>query len=134
MGKKKVKPIKFPYKILSQDEPLAPLLNIDLIVNRVVVKRNILALLDSGAGITLIPQDIIEEVQPQIIDISIRFGFTGGEAKSLLYALKIRVPRIGAWYTKAVGYPGLNYVLIGRDILNRWSLFLKGRSKIFEIS
>lgn len=128
-----MKPIKFPYKILSQDEPLAPLLNIDLIANG-IVKRNILALLDSGAGITLIPQDIIEEIQPQIIDTPIHFGFTGGEAESFLYALKIRIPRAGVWYTKAVGYPGLNYVLIGRDILNRCSLFLKGRSKIFEIS
>ena len=25
-------------------------------------------------------------------------------------------------------------VLVGREILNKWSLFLKGRSKTFEIS
>ena len=133
MDKKEVKPTVFPYKILSQYEPAAPALNVDLIVNG-TEKKNVFALLDSGAGITLIPQSIIEEIQPPIIDVPIRFGFTGGEAESLLYALKIRIPRVGVWYTEVVGYSGLNYTLIGRDILNKCSLFLKGRNRLFEIS
>lgn len=66
MDKKRVKPVAFPYKILSQYEPEAPALNVDLIAND-IEKRDVLALLDSGAGITLVPQDIIEEIQPQIL-------------------------------------------------------------------
>ena len=93
-----------------------------------------LALLDSGAGITLVPQSIVEEIRPSIVDSSVSFGFTGGEAESLVYALKIRIPKVGTWYVEVVEYAGLNYVLVGRDVLNMWSLFLKGRSKIFEIS
>lgn len=123
----------FPYGMISYGEPPAPALNIDVIANN-IEKKGVLALLDSGASITLIPQSIIEEIQPSIVDVPVRFGFTGGEVESLLYALKIRIPKVGTWYVEVVGYAGLSYALIGRDVLNKWSLFLKGRSKIFEIS
>jgi len=123
----------FPYRMISYGESLAPALNIDVIANN-IEKKGVLALLDSGASITLIPQSIIEEIQPSIVDVPVRFGFTGGEVESLLYALKIRIPKVGTWYVEVVGYAGLSYALIGRDVLNKWSLFLKGRSKIFEIS
>lgn len=123
----------FPYRMISYGEPPAPALNIDVIANN-IEKKGVLALLDSGASITLIPQSIIEEIQPSIVDVPVRFGFTGGEVESLLYALKIRIPKVGTWYVEVVGYAGLSYALIGRDVLNKWSLFLKGRSKIFEIS
>lgn len=119
--------------MISYGESLAPALNIDVIANN-IEKKGVLALLDSGASITLIPQSIIEEIQPSIVDVPVRFGFTGGEVESLLYALKIRIPKVGTWYVEVVGYAGLSYALIGRDVLNKWSLFLKGRSKIFEIS
>ena len=123
----------FPYRMISYGESLAPALNIDVIANN-IEKKGVLALLDSGASITLIPQSIIEEIQPSIVDVPVRFGFTGGEVESLLYALKIRIPKVGTWYVEVVGYAGLSYALIGRDVLNKWSLFLKGRSKIFEIN
>jgi len=122
----------FPYRMISYGESLAPALNIDVIANN-IEKKGVLALLDSGASITLIPQSIIEEIQPSIVDVPVRFGFTGGEVESLLYALKIRIPKVGTWYVEVVGYAGLSYALIGRDVLNKSSLFLKGRSKIFEI-
>jgi len=133
MDKKKIKKTPFPYRMISCGQPLAPALNIDVIANN-VEKKGVLALLDSGASVTLIPQNIIEEIQPSIIDAPIRFGFTGGEAESFLYALEIGIPKVGTWYVEAVGYPGLNFILIGRDILNKWSLSLKGRSRVFEIS
>lgn len=133
MDKKKIRKTPFPYRIISYGEPLAPALNIDVIANN-IEKKGVLALLDSGASITLIPQSIIEEIQPSIVDVPVRFGFTGGEVESLLYALKIRIPKVGTWYVEVVGYAGLSYALIGRDVLNKWSLFLKGRRKIFEIS
>jgi hypothetical protein len=133
MDKKKIKKTPFPYRIINPDDPPAPALNVDVIGNN-VEKKGVLALLDSGAGITLIPQNIIEEIQPSIIDSAISLGGIGGKAESLLYALKIRIPKVGAWYVEVVGYAGVGYVLIGRDMLNKWSLFLKGRSRIFEIS
>ena len=133
MDKKKIRKTPFSYRMISHGEPLAPALNIDVIANN-IEKKGVLALLDSGASITLIPQSIIEEIQPSIVDVPVRFGFTGGEVESLLYALKIRIPKVGTWYVEVVGYAGLSYALIGRDVLNKWSLFLKGRSKIFEIS
>lgn len=133
MDKKKIKKAPFPYRIINPADPPGPALNIDVIGSS-VEKKGVLALLDSGAGITLIPQSIIEEIQPSIVDVPVRFGFTGGEVESLLYALKIRIPKVGTWYVEVVGYAGLSYALIGRDVLNKWSLFLKGRSKIFEIS
>jgi len=133
MDKKKVKKTSFPYRIINTDDLPAPALNIDIISNN-VEKKGILALLDSGSGLTIIPQNIIEEIQPPIIDTNISFGFIGGEAESLLYSLKIRIPEVGIWHAEVASYPYLNYILIGRDILNKWSLFLKGPSEIFEIS
>ena len=52
---------------------------------------------------------------------------------TFIYSVKLIFDEMGDFIVRAITTNN-DYVLVGRDILNKWSLFLKGKNKIFEIS
>lgn len=60
-------------------------------------------------------------------------GYDGVTKETVVYSVKIIFDDLGDFIIKTVT-PYNEHILIGRDILNRWSLFLKGRNRIFEVS
>lgn len=113
--------------------PAAPVLNVSLStpINGQIIRS--LALLDSGADITAIPQWIAQQLQLRYVDEIWVEGYEGIPKKTFVYSVKIIFDNLGDLVIKAIAADS-NSILIGRDILNRWSVFLKGRSKTFRIS
>ena len=134
MSRKKL-PLVHPYDGDNFDPP-APVLEVSLTVPDSVSYGQIvksLALLDSGADMTVIPRWVTQQLQLKYVDEVSTTGYDGVTKKTLVYSVKIIFDSIGDFIIRAIVSDN-EHILVGRDILNRWSLFLKGPSKIFEIS
>ena len=133
---KKKPPLVYTYNRDKFDPP-APALEVSLSIPIPSLSDQIVkspALIDTGADITSIPIWIVEELKLTRIDITKVRGYSDTEDKPTnVYTVKIHIENLGDFIIRTIASYD-NYVLVGRDILNKWSLFLKGPSEIFEIS
>jgi predicted aspartyl protease len=88
------------------------------------------ALIDSGASITVIPAGTAEELQLAEVG-RMRIRGVGGTAHEVaVYAVEIET----AGTTSLVRAVGLGEsALVGRDLLNQWTVTLRGPQKLVEI-
>lgn len=134
MAKRKL-PLVHSYDKNNFDPP-APVLEVSLTTPGSVSYGQMVrspALLDSGADMTVIPRWIAQQLQLKYVDEVDAVGYDGVKKKTFVYSVKIIFDNLGDFIIRAI-VSNNEDILIGRDILNKWSLFLKGRSKIFEIS
>lgn len=134
MPKKKLL-LVYPYNRDNFDPP-APALEVSLTMPGPVSYGQIvksLALIDSGADMTVIPKWAVQQLQLKYVDEVLASGYDGISKKTFVYSVKIIFDNLGDFIIKTIVSDN-EYILIGRDILNRWSLFLKGRNRIFEVS
>jgi len=132
---KKKPPLVYSYNRDKFDPP-APALEVSLTIPGPVSYGQIvksLALIDSGADMTVIPKWVTQQLHLKYVDEVLVSGYDGVTKKTFVYSVKIIFDNLGDFIIKAVASEN-EYILIGRDILNRWSLFLKGRNRIFEVS
>lgn len=125
--------LAYPYDINNFNPP-APVFEVSLsspISQQGEIIR-IPALLDSGADITVIPQNIAQQLQLKYVDEISAAGYDGIAQKVFVYSAKIIFDNLGDFIIRVIT-SGEEHVLVGRDILNKWSVFLKGRDKVFEI-
>jgi predicted aspartyl protease len=117
-------------------DPPAPVLEVSLAAPDPVSYGQIvkcLALLDSGADISVIPRWIAEQLQLKYVDEVEAIGYDGVKKKAFVYSTKIIFDGLGDLIIRTVAADN-EYILIGRDILNKWSLLLRGRNRTFEIN
>lgn len=126
--------IIFPYDVHNFVPP-APALVISLSAPVSTSTQSVrsLAILDSGADITVIPQQIVQHLQLKYVDEIFASGFGGIRKKYFVYSVKITIDNVGDFVIRTIS-DFEDHVIVGRDILNKLLLFLKGPSKIFEIS
>jgi predicted aspartyl protease len=119
---------RFDYD-LSKDPP-APML--PLLVGRPGVRPaiSVVALVDSGADATVIPQSVARRLRlPVIGTIRVR-GVGGASRQAPLYSAVIQV----AGTSEPVEVLALgDEILVGRDLLNRWTVALRGPERRLEV-
>jgi predicted aspartyl protease len=123
----------YPYKTDGFNLP-APVLEVSLslpMTSGDIIK--VPALLDSGADMTVIPRNVVQQLQLKYVDEILAVGFDGIVKKTFVYSTKIIFDKLGDFIIRVITSEN-DHALIGRDILNRWSVFLRGREKVFEIS
>lgn len=132
---KKVFPSIYSYD-RDNFNPPAPVLEISLTVPNSLFSKNYIksiALLDTGADITVIPQWMVEQLQLKYVDEILASGYDGLPKKTFVYSVKIIIDNLEDFVIRTIAIDK-EYVIIGRNMLNKWSLYLKGRDNIFEIS
>jgi len=77
-----------------------------------------LALLDSGADITVIPKWVVRQLQLKYVDEVLASGYDGVTRKTFVYSVKIIFDNYGDFIIKTIASDN-DHTLIGRDILNR---------------
>lgn len=87
------------------------------------------ALVDTGADMSVIPVRLARELRlPVVGELRVR-GVTGSE-RVLLYGVEFEVAGIKV----PVQAAGLGtHMLVGRDVLNRWTLRFRGPEEILEV-
>ncbi len=125
----------YPYDEQNFNPP-APSLGVYLSIPSSTSQRQSvksIALLDSGADITAIPRWAIQQLQLKYVDETFVSGYDRAEKKAFVYSVKVIFEKIGNFTIRAIATDDI-YVLVGRDILNKLQLFLKGRTRVFEVS
>ena len=94
--------------------------------------RDIKAILDTGAGITSIPESIIEKLGAlSYTVIRIRSPLENKTISKKLLLVKIEFDG-KAHEVKVLGIPK-DYAVIGRDILNQYKIILDAPNKVWSI-
>lgn len=130
-----------PYTKLVLKDPEAPVIDIEVISTIDKTKREVVgAILDSGSSITLIPEGLRKNVGPRLTGKERIVDIIGREADRLLYEVKIvfqEYPKLKLPVIQAVeggfGAKGSVYAIVGRDILNSFTLVLDGPNLQFDI-
>ena len=123
--------LSYPYDKKNFNPP-APVLEVSLSIPNSQLIVKLPALLDSGADITVIPQAIPQQLQLKYVDEVLAIGYDGIQKKTFVYSVQIILQGLGDFIIETIT-SDTEYVIIGRDILNKWSILLKGRDEVFEI-
>jgi predicted aspartyl protease len=121
------------YKYSKNFSPPAPVIEISVSVPLSNDNISLTALMDSGADITVIPEQIISQLKIRRVDSTLASGFGKGVIEATVYAailsiegvLKPRIYRVLSWRE--------NYILLGRDILNQLVSVLNGPNEKLKL-
>jgi hypothetical protein len=122
------------YSYLSQIQPPAPFVYVTL-RNPVTgaEEKNVPAQLDSAGDRTLLPASVVQSLSlPQIGSILI--GGAGGLTQAMpSYPVEIVIHNLPSMTMELVASPGENWILLGRDVLNKFVVMLDGPQLALEI-
>jgi predicted aspartyl protease len=115
-------------------DPPAPFMDVIIAAsNDSGPQRSVGALLDTGAEISIIPQQIAHELELSPYAEMIIEAFDGRRQRANLYAVTLEVAGTYLSPVRAVAYPS-SYAILGRDVLNRFLTTLDGPHLSFEIT
>lgn len=91
------------------------------------------ALVDSRADRTVVPQSIIDEIGLLQAGVVETFGLNRLGSMMGEYVVQIGIRDLAPVVIRVVGTPGEEYVLLGRDVLNRHRVTLDGPNLLCTI-
>lgn len=127
-GRGKTRPHEFPYD--RQYDPPAPVLPLRVGPPRAEPVVAAPALMDSGADLTVLPEELVRTLRlPQIGEVTVR-GVEGVARRVPVYAAEVEVAGI----RRIVEVVGIRTnALLGRDVLNRMVITLNGPQQILRV-
>lgn len=88
--------------------------------------------LDTGADITLIPPSLVNALQLVPEDSVVMVSYDGTETERTAYFVDLELGGHKLECVEVVAVPRDN-ILLGRDVLNRFNITLKGKELTFDI-
>ncbi|KRT77220.1 MAG: hypothetical protein XU14_C0018G0038 [Armatimonadetes bacterium CSP1-3] len=118
------------YAYDARRTPPAPVLPVRLGAPGVEPTVFLVALVDTGADLSVVPEQVPAQAQlPRVGEITIR-GVGGSQRRVPLFAAAVEA----AGTTRIVEVVGLGgEALVGRDLLNRWTLRLDGPRQLMRV-
>ena len=91
-----------------------------------------MALLDTGADMTAIPSSLVNELELKKIDEIIVTDYQGNLLRTSIFVIRVMLDELLDLNIRVIT-SDLDYVHIGRDIMNKWKLYLNGLNKVLKI-
>jgi len=95
---------------------------------------NLTAIVDSGADNTMIPTSILDQLNVSKTQTAWMTGVSGGRVAVNLYWVFVQFGDFQPIYTEVIGIQNRDEVIIGRDIINQFTVLLNGPGHCIEIS
>jgi len=118
--------------------PPAPVLDILLASPNPFLPKNItqikrMALLDTGADLTAIPEEVVRQLGLKKIDDIMVLDYKGNFFRTAIFVVRFIIEKLIDLNIRVIT-SDLDYVHLGRDILNQWELYLSASNKTIKIS
>ncbi len=91
------------------------------------------AQIDTGADLSVIPGRLVEELHLVPLDSVSALGFGGHLLSLSTYLVELQIRETAPVTVKVIASPDEPYVLLGRDILNQFSILLDGPKLVLEL-
>ena len=91
-----------------------------------------MALLDTAAEMTAIPSSLVNEFELKKIDEIIVTDYQGNLLRTSIFVIRVMLDELLDLNIRVITSDH-DYVHIGRDIMNKWILYLNGLNKVLKI-
>ncbi len=91
------------------------------------------ALIDTGADVSVIPGRLVDELNLIPLDSISAIGFGGHLLTLPTFLVELHIRELSPVLVKVLGSYDEPFALLGRDVLNRFTLLLDGRNFSLEI-
>lgn len=127
-----MKPSRYPY---AGGNPPAPyvLLNLFHPTDADAV-RDVTALADTGADITVVPLSVIGAVNGIPTGTTPVLGYDNKPDRLTTYAIRFQIRDLPVIEVEVVGSDAVTHAIVGRDVLNRYNITLDGPNLVMTIS
>jgi predicted aspartyl protease len=106
-------------------QPPAPVVQVQIGVPGAESPVDLIALLDSGSDISVLPAGVVERLYLRRADIVQVQGFNGEVEETPVHVVEFRLRGVSTWVGQAISWTE-PYAILGRDALNRWRVLLDG--------
>lgn len=89
--------------------------------------------LDSAADLSVVPRRIVERLQLEQLGEFDAIGFGGHLMTIPTFLVRVQLRGLAPHVVKVLASPEEPYVLLGRDVLNRFRVVLDGPNLVLEI-
>jgi predicted aspartyl protease len=117
------------YKYSRNFDPPAPVVEVSISAPLSKVSTSSMALVDSGADITAIPERIIAQLKLRRVDSTPVSGFGKRVIQATVYSATLEIEGISESKIYRILGWSEDYALIGRDLLNQLIAVLNGPSQ-----
>jgi hypothetical protein len=122
---------RFPYSPAKRLPVPAIILDLSDPTGAVTIP-SVSAHLDTGADQTVVPLPLIQRLGVQPVGQAVAKGYGGLTATVDVIEVSLFIPNLGVYLLRVLGHSAEPYVLIGRDILNKFRVTFDGPNQVTE--
>ena len=121
----------YPYS--TEFRPAAPVLVVEFLSLLPGRRIEVLALVDSGSDLTVIPDNIASRLALNKTGSTAARGLHGSPSEHSVFSVRVTVRGEETVYARAITWER-DYALLGRNVLNHWKVVLDGPAAMLSIS
>lgn len=126
---------RYPYRTITLNSPPAPLALLNVaVIGSDDWATDIPALIDSGADMTVLPDQVVTQLGLIPVEHLPAAGYDGRITSRPVFTVRLVVRDFPPLEMEVMGGVAERYAILGRDVLNQFKVVLDGPNQRVEIS